>query len=146
MKSLIHAAVMTGAVLAAVVMTTPLYAQIDEPLTFTTDFSFIVNGKTMPAGRYELRPLDDGLGVMRLAQRNGSASVFFDVEPMSGPAPKDSEIVFDETQNTYFLHTIRIADEHVGANVIGVTKSEDRLALNASQKHVPAYRLHPATT
>ena len=49
MKSLIHAAVMAGAILAAVVMTTPLYAQIDEPLTFTTDFSFIVNGKTMPA-------------------------------------------------------------------------------------------------
>ena len=51
MRSLIHAAVMAGAVLAGIVMTTPLYAQIDEPLTFTTDFAFIVNGKTMPAGR-----------------------------------------------------------------------------------------------
>ena len=83
---------------------------------------------------------------MRLSQRNGSASIFFDVEPMSGPAPQQSEIVFDETQNTYILHTIRIADESAGATVIGVPKSKDRLALNASQKHVPAYRLHPATT
>jgi len=146
MKSLIHAAVMGGAILAAILMTQPLYAQVVDPLTFTTDFSFIVNGKTMPAGRYELRPLDDELGVMRLSQRNGNASVLFDTVPMSGPAPSSSEIVFDETQNTYFLHTIRIADETEGANVIGVSKSEDRLASNASQRHVPAHRLHPATT
>lgn len=147
MKSLIHAAVMAGAVLAAIVMTTPLYAQIDEPLTFTTDFSFMVNGKTMPAGRYELRPLDEGLGVMRLAETNGQASVFFDVVPTSGPAPRTSEIVFDETtQNTYFLHTVRIADETAGASVIGLPKGADRLAMNASQKHVPAFRRHPATT
>ena len=146
MKSLIHAAVMAGAVLAGIVVTTPTYAQVDEPLTFTTDFSFIVNGKTMPAGQYELRPLDDGLGVMRLQERHGRASTFFDVEPMSGPAPRQSEIVFDETRDTYFLHTIRIADENVGATVIGLAKSEDRLALNASQKHVPAFRRHPATT
>lgn len=146
MKSLIHAAVMAGAIFAAIVMTTPLYAQVYEPLTFTTDFSFIVNGKTMPAGRYELRPLDDQLGVIRLAESHGRASVFFDVIPTSGPAPRDSEIVFDEAHNTYFLHTIRIADETAGASVVGLSKSEDRLTMSVSQRHVPAYRLHQATT
>ena len=145
MRSLIHAAVMAGAVLAGIVMTTPLYAQIDEPLTFTTDFAFIVNGRTMPAGRYALEPLDGGLGVMRLQQRNGSAGTFFDVDPTSGPAPRQSEIVFDETRDGYFLHTIRIADESAGATVAGLTKIEDRLAVNATQKHVPAFR-SPATT
>jgi hypothetical protein len=148
MKSLIHAAVMVGAIVAAMVMTTPAHAQqLDEKLTFTTDFSFIVNGKTMPAGKYELRPLENDDGVMSLTESHGRASVFFDVVPMSGPAPTSNEIVFDEAHhNTYFLHTIRLADESTGESVAGVSRSEDRLTANMTQKHVPAYPLRPATT
>jgi len=146
MKSLIHAAVMAGAVVAGIVVTTPLYAQVDEPLTFTTDFAFIVKGKTMPAGRYALQPLNDELGVMRLQQRNGNAGTFFDVEATSGPAPRQSEIVFDETRDGYVLHTIRVAGENVGETVAGLTKIEHRLAVNATQKHVPAFRRSQATT
>jgi hypothetical protein len=112
MSRTIRTALLAGAL--AAVGAAPALAQVDDPLTFTTTFPFIVGHKTMPAGKYELSPVPDEHGAYRLTAKNGKPSVYFLAEETQGPVPRNSEVTFDKQGNHYVLRFIREQGESEG--------------------------------
>lgn len=97
-------------------------AQVTSPMTFKTWFPFTVNHKTMPAGTYELRPVDQAPEVLELTSVHGRLGMFFETvnveEKAALPAPK-SEIVFLHYGDQYVMKDIWVEGEATGAEAPG---------------------------
>ena len=82
-------------------------------------FDFIVRGKTLRAGAYEITTINDsetGLN-MRSVTSHGD-HIMFETEPLlEARAPRRSEIVFHRYGDTYFLSEILTAGRVTGAEV-----------------------------
>ena len=85
-------------------------AQGAKRVAFATTFSFILNGKEMPAGRYELEA-QPGLGAAQLVLYNAEtkektiAKVITRLADLGGTEPK---IVFDKTADAQYLAEVHI--------------------------------------
>jgi hypothetical protein len=112
MTGTIRTAVLAGVVAAFGVA--PAFAQVDDPMTFTTTFPFTVGQKLMPAGHYRLSPVTDEQGVYKLTSRKGTPSVYFLTNPTDGRAPRHSQVTFDKQGNHYVLKSIREQGESEG--------------------------------
>jgi hypothetical protein len=97
-------------------------AQVTSPVTFKTWFPFTINHKTMPAGSYELRPVDQSPSVLELTSVHGRLGMFFEVENVeeraNQPAPR-SEIVFLRFGDQYLMKDIWVEGEATGAETPG---------------------------
>jgi len=71
----------------------------------TIPFDFIVSGKTLPAGNYEIRRINDspeGLVIRNVVDKRDH--VMFETEAVEAKKiPRRSEIVFHRYGDTYFL-------------------------------------------
>jgi hypothetical protein len=115
MSRTIRTALLAGAV--AALGAAPALAQVEDPMTFTTTFPFVVGHKTLPAGKYELSPVSDERGAYRLSAKSGKPSVYFLTEDIQGPAPHKSEVTFDRQGNRYILRSMREEGESEGEMV-----------------------------
>lgn len=82
--------------LAAWLFAPAAHAQITNELTFTTTFPFTVGNSTMPAGAYEIKPVDNEPNIIEVSAVKGGHSTFVEVVPGSTPAKKP-----DETKVTF---------------------------------------------
>ena len=92
----------------ALMIATPAHAQMPgTPIRVTIPFDFNVKGKTLSAGKYEIRRISDspeGLQISNLANHEQS---MFETESVEakGTALK-GELVFHRYGDTYFLYEI----------------------------------------
>ena len=110
MRFTLRTALLTG-VCAGVLGVLPAWAQIDGPVDFTTTFPFTVSRTALPAGAYEIRPVDQDPGMYRIEMRNGTNGAFFHADPMTSPSSSATDVVFNEVQGKYALERINVADE-----------------------------------
>ncbi len=113
MNRTIRTALLVGAV--AALGAAPAFARVEDPLTFTTTFPFVVGHKTLPAGKYELQPVPDEQGVYRLTAKSGKPSVYFLTEDTQGKTEaRQSQVTFDKQGNRYVLRSMREQGETDG--------------------------------
>ena len=91
-------------------------------------FDFIVNGKTFPAGNYEIRRISDspeGLIIQNANEKRDHA--MFETEPVETmKIPNTSEIVFHRYGDSYFLAEVLTGGEETGQE-LAPTRTERRL-------------------
>jgi len=102
------------------------FAQLPgAPLRANIPFDFMVRGKTLPAGEYEFRRINDqadGLEVLNIHQNR--EHTIFNTEPVEkGNIARHGEIVFHRYGDTYFLYEVWTAGLETGRE-LPVSKQE----------------------
>ena len=98
-------------------------AQIDggSAIKVEIDHPFIVNGKTLPAGRYSISGISgtDGTSdVLRLLSSDGKESMLFStLQKIHNEPANNTELVFDHVGESYYLREIRTKGDEVGIQV-----------------------------
>jgi len=85
-------------------------AQSAKKVQFETSFSFLVNDKEMPAGRYQLEAVS-GQGPSMLTLRNlqsNSSTVVKVATRLADLGGKEARIVFDKTKDASYLAEVHI--------------------------------------
>jgi hypothetical protein len=79
-------------------------------------FDFVVKGKTLPAGEYEIRRLmDEPIGLLIRNVHDKHDNVVFETEPKIDRAiTKRDELIFNRYGDTYFLSEVVTAGEQTG--------------------------------
>jgi len=79
-------------------------------------FDFVVKGKTLPAGEYEIRRLmDEPIGLLIRNVHDKHDNVVFETEPkIDRSITKTDELIFNRYGDTYFLSEIVTAGEQTG--------------------------------
>ena len=113
-------------------------AQIDSltRIQANVPFAFAVGNTMLPAGKYQIRRLDDNApNVLELTSANGRTRVIFDSEDAEmraeQPASK-TELVFDKVGDQYFLNRIWVAGSSSGIEM-PKSRMEKRLTDGGSQ-------------
>jgi len=93
----------------ALAITAPARAQLPgTAMRANIPFDFIVNGKTLPAGNYEVKRLNDepeGL-IIRSVDNKHDHAVFETESMQQNRMPREDQIVFDRFGDTYFLSEV----------------------------------------
>lgn len=124
------------------------YAQVTDPVEFTTDFAFTVGNTTMPAGKYEIRRDTDNGSVYRIDSRKNHVGTLFEVEGTSmNKAPAQSEVVFKRYGEGYVLKSVWEEGSTEGVQAV-MTEAERHHAKNGmpTEHHVKADRTPRPTT
>lgn len=91
-------------------------------------FDFIVNGRTLQAGQYEIRRVNDepvGLVIQNVDHRHSEA--MFPTEPVDAhKIPSNSLLIFHRYGDSYFLSEVVTAGEERGEELLP-TRSERQL-------------------
>lgn len=82
-------------------------------------FDFIVKGKTLPAGEYEIRRLnDEPIGLLIRNMHDKHDNVVFETEPkIDRGITKKDELIFTRYGDSYFLSEVVTAGEQTGEEV-----------------------------
>ena len=132
--------VMMTACLLALMIAAPAQAQLPgAPMRVSIPFEFIVRGKTLPPGEYEITRIDDeSIDLLIRNVRDKRDHVVFDTEPAyPGMMPHNSEIVFRRYGDIFFLSEVVTAGEDTARKLIP-SRSERQLQRQlASNKTEP---------
>jgi hypothetical protein len=99
-------------------------AQIDTGTTIQANvpFTFMVGDTTLPAGKYEIKGLDDsGSGVLELSSVKGNTKVVFDSDNAEANPERlqsKSELVFNKVGDKYFLSQVWPEDSASGSQLV----------------------------
>jgi len=107
MKMKIAVAVSCVALLATVFG----FAQAVKSIRVNIPFQFVVEGKTLPTGEYNLVRSEDERTIEVVSTKKGPSTYALVITRLGGEihtTPQDSHIVFDNVGNTYFLSEIWI--------------------------------------
>jgi len=90
-------------------------------------FDFVVKGKTLPAGEYEIRRLmDEPIGLLIRNVRDKHDNVVFETEPKIDRAiTKRDELIFNRYGDTYFLSEVVTAGEQTGEELSPTHKERE---------------------
>lgn len=128
MNKQIFSALVTGCLLA-LMLAIPARAQIRGSVMHATiPFDFIVRGKTLPAGNYEIRRInDEPQGLFIRNANNKHDTVIFETESVTAKTMPDmSEVIFHRYGDSYFLSEVFTAGEQTGRE-LAPSPSERRL-------------------
>ena len=79
-------------------------------------FDFTVRGRTLPAGEYEVRRInDEPIGLLLSNMHDKHDNVVFETEPkIERSTPRRDELIFTRYGDSYFLSEIETAGEQTG--------------------------------
>ncbi|HEX9425380.1 MAG TPA: hypothetical protein VF899_19215 [Pyrinomonadaceae bacterium] len=106
-------------------------AQIDNDsiIEANVPFSFVVGKTTLPAGKYEIKGIDDATpGVLELRAK-GRKTINFETEAAQmrdGEPATKTELVFDKVGDKYFLSQVWVAGNGSGSQLVK-SKMEKRV-------------------
>jgi hypothetical protein len=109
-------------------------AQVDSvpQIEANVPFAFTVGDTKLPAGKYEIRTLDENEpAVLEITSVDGHTSVAFDTENASRPGThlaKTTELVFDKVGDRYFLSQVWVSGSETGSELV---KSRSQKKLEA---------------
>jgi hypothetical protein len=100
----------------------------DSTIEADVPHAFIVQGTTLPAGKYTVRRVDDiEPRVLEIRSADGRTAVVFEAEnAQANQIPRKAELVFDKVGDQYFLSQIWTSDSDSGYQ-LPKTKAEKRL-------------------
>jgi hypothetical protein len=128
MNKQIFSSLATGCLLALTIAV-PARAQMPGTrMRVTIPFDFIVRGKELPAGNYEIRRIGDsprGLVIQNVYHKHDQV-VFETEEVETRKIPNRSEIVFHGYGDTYYLSEVLTAGEETGEELVP-SHAEQRL-------------------
>lgn len=113
-------------------------AQVDTvpQIEANVPFAFVVGDTTLPAGKYQIRTIDDmASNVLEIRSANSRTSVIFDTENAEARGERiesKTELVFDKVEGQYFLSQIWVAGTSTG-NELTKSRTEKRLTNGGSQ-------------
>jgi len=86
------------------------------PIRASIPFDFMVRGKTLPAGNYEIeRVTEDPSGLVLRNVNNKHEHIVFETEPMQGKRiPGHNVLVFNRYGDDYFLSEVVTAGDQTG--------------------------------
>jgi hypothetical protein len=112
----IFSTLVTGIILALIIAVPARAITPGTSMRANIPFDFMVRGKTLPAGSYEIRRISDepdGLLIRNINDKHDHA--MFETEPVeASQAPNRSEVVFHRYGDTYFLSEVLTAGEQTG--------------------------------
>ena len=127
MKRILIAIVATAVL--ALTITSPARAQLPgTAMRAYIPFDFMVNGKTLPAGRYEVRRITEapeGLIIRSLDSKHDHA-VFETESLQQNQMPRHDELVFDRYGDRYFLSEVLSGGMETGRR-LAPTRAEKQL-------------------
>ena len=135
MKKLVSVVVI-GSVL--VLVAAAVQAQLPgTPIRASIPFDFMVRGKVLPAGNYEVSRINDdpiGLMIRNLDQKHDT--VMFETEPVyMRRTPGKNMLVFNRYGDTYFLSEIKTASENTAREAYP-SRAERHLQQQTVMNHV----------
>ena len=135
MKKLVSVVVI-GSVL--VLVAAAVQAQLPgTPIRASVPFDFMVRGKMLPAGNYEVSRINDdpiGLMIRNLDQKHDT--VMFETEPVyMRKTPGKNMLVFNRYGDTYFLSEIKTASENTAREAYP-SRAERHLQQQTVMNHV----------
>ena len=91
-----------------VLMTATAFAQLPGiPIRVNIPFDFLVRGKTLPAGEYEISRLSDEPQVLEISNiHNRHDHAAIETDPVQGRVPNHGMVVFHRYGDSYFLNEI----------------------------------------
>jgi hypothetical protein len=113
-------------------------AQIDSvpQIEATVPFAFTVGDTRLPAGKYEIRTLDDNSpSVLEISSVDGRTSVAFDTEDATTPGDhlaKTTELVFDKVGDHYFLSQVWVSGSQSGSELVK-SRMQKRLEVSGTK-------------
>ena len=99
-------------------------AQIDSvpQIEANVPFAFTVGDTRLPAGKYEIRTLDDNEPtVLEISSVDGHTSVAFDTENATTRDDRlasKTELVFDKVGDHYFLYQVWVSGSESGSELV----------------------------
>ena len=134
----------------ALAITAPVCAQLPgTAMRANIPFDFIVNGKTLPAGNYEVKRLNDepeGL-IIRSVDNKHDHAVFETESTQQNRMPRNDQIVFDRYGDTYFLSEVLTGGMETGRRLAPTRaerelKRETQMASNNAQPQTVSIALY----
>ena len=134
----------------ALTITAPARAQLPgTAMRADIPFDFIVNGKTLPAGNYEVKRLNDepeGL-IIRSVDNKHDHAVFETESTQQNRMPRHDQIVFDRYGDTYFLSEVLTGGMETGRRLAPTRaerelKRETEMASNNAQPQTVSIALY----
>ena len=113
-------------------------AQVDSVTQIEADvpFAFVVGDTTLPAGKYQIRRIDDVANeVLEIRSDNGRTAVVFDTvqAQLEGDRiQRKTVLVFDKVDDLHFLTQVWVAGSTTG-NELTKSRMEKRLTKDGSQ-------------
>ena len=100
----------------------------DTAIEADVPHAFSVKDKTLPAGKYTVKRLDDTQpNVLEIRSADGRTAVVFEAESVqANQIPSNAELVFDKVGDQYFLSKIWTTDSEIGYQ-LPKTKAEKAL-------------------
>jgi hypothetical protein len=127
---------MASCFLLALLSAAPAGAQTGTLERAVIPFDFIVRGKTLPAGTYSIRRINDTSEALVIQSQNLRSHVAFETEPFEARlAPSRSELVFHRYGDTYFLREIRTGGEAEGRE-LATSRAERDLKRETAENKV----------
>lgn len=85
------------------------WAQASSKASFQIPFSFIVDGREMPSGRYEVQVVGASAGVLTLrGAENGQSVILKPTTRLADIGGKEPRLAFDKVENARFLSEVHI--------------------------------------
>ena len=112
-------------------------AQVDPQSKITTNvpFSFVVDGKTYPAGTYSFARLDTNGGDTSQLVMSGpkdSQTILSTIPTVAANEAKDTHLVFEKVAGQYFLTQIWGKGDAEGARLIETSAEKKAVAVAAT--------------
>jgi hypothetical protein len=91
----------------------PAVSDAQDTALVTVGFPFIVEGKTMPAGQYELQLNSDRAAFTLTSSPKGTGVFLTTITRLAAPEPAggDTHVIFDKVGNTYYLSEVWLPGE-----------------------------------
>jgi len=141
MRKKVFIALLTCSLLAVVVSATAYAQEPGQPVRATIPFDFSLRGKTLPAGKYEIRRISDepdGLMIVGINRDNRSERVMFETEAVQArKIPRRGELVFNRYGDSYFLSEIFVSGEQEGRELHASRQERNLERETASNKTEP---------
>src|ERR1044072_5002952 len=116
MMKKIFSVVAAGCLLSLLVVGSTRAQEPGTSIRVQIPFDFTVRGKTLPAGQYEVRRInDEPMGLLMQNMHNKHDNVVFETEPkIDRSVTKRDELIFTRYGDSYFLSEVVTAGEQTG--------------------------------
>jgi len=114
----------------------PSMAQMDNGVTFETQFAFYAGNAKMPAGSYKVTQPDANSDLLLIESPNGAYSVFVDFVPVQSETPaSNTDVTFNKYGKTDFLNGISLQGQNFGIQIVASKAEQNAAKAAAAEKH-----------
>jgi len=125
-------------------------AKAQNVLNFNVPFEFSVSNKTLPAGNYDLKKLNNSRYILRNTESKENMIVNSDFDTMAKDAANKESLVFNRYGETYFLRKVFANRNQPGREILeskqerSIRKGENETRLAKNQIKVESVSISSA--